>query len=82
MSRGVHLTLMTEKGPLSVHLGPEWYVERLDEMLAKGDLVEVKGSRVTFAGNPANIAAEVRKGNAVLKLRDESGIPVWAGWRR
>ena len=82
MSRGVRLTLKTEKGPLSVHLGPEWYVERLDEKLAKGDLVEVKGSRVTFAGNPAIIAAELKKGDAVLKLRDENGIPAWAGWRR
>jgi hypothetical protein len=82
MSRGVHLTLKTEKGPLSVHLGPGWYVERLDEKLAKGDAVQVKGSRVTFPGNPAIIAAEVKKGDAVLKLRDESGIPSWAGWRR
>ena len=82
MSRGVHLTLKTEKGPLSVHLGPEWYVERLDGKLAKGDAVEVKGSRVTFAGNPAIIAAEVKKGDAVLKLRDDNGIPAWAGWRR
>jgi hypothetical protein len=82
MSRGVHLTLMTEKGPLSVHLGPAWYVERLDEKLAKGDLVEVKGSRVTFDGNPAIIAAELKRGDAVLKLRDDKGVPVWAGWRR
>jgi hypothetical protein len=82
MSRGVHLTLTTEKGPLSVHLGPEWYVERLDGKLAKGDVVEVKGSRVTFAGNPAIVAAEVKKGDAVLKLRDEKGVPAWAGWRR
>ncbi len=82
MSRGVHLTLKTDKGSISVHLGPEWYVERLDEKLAKGDQVEVKGSRVTFAGNPAIIAAEVKKGDAVLKLRDEKGVPSWAGWRR
>ena len=82
MSRGVHVTLKTEKGPVSVHLGPEWYVERLDGKLAIGDLVEVKGSRVTFAGNPAIIAAEVKKGDAVLKLRDDSGTPAWAGWRR
>jgi len=82
MNRGVHLTLKTEKGPITVHLGPEWYVERLDNELKKGDSVEVKGSRVTFAGNPATIAAEVKKGDAVLKLRDENGTPAWAGWRR
>jgi len=81
MSRGVRPTLKTEKGPLSVHLGPEWYVGRLDNALKKGDAVEVKGSRVTFAGNPAIIAAEAKKGDAVLKLRDDNGIPAWAGWR-
>lgn len=82
MASGVHLTLETGKGPVSVHLGPEWYVERLDTKLAEGDAVEVKGSRITYEGAPAVIAAEVRKGEEVLKLRDERGIPAWAGWRR
>jgi len=82
MNRGVHVTFKAEKGPVSVHLGPEWYVERLDTELKKGDSIEVKGSRVTFAGNPAIIAAEIKKGDAVLKLRDDNGIPAWAGWRR
>jgi hypothetical protein len=82
MNRGVHLTLKTEKGPVAVHLGPEWYVERLDNELKKGDSVEVKGSLVTFSGNPAIIAAELKKGDAVLKLRDDNGVPAWSGWRR
>lgn len=82
MNPGVHVTLKTEKGTVSVHLGPEWHVERLDVELKKGDSVEVKGSRVTIAGNPVVIAAEVRKGDAVLKLRDDNGTPAWAGWRR
>lgn len=81
-SRGIGMTLKTDTGSVSVHLGPQWYVERIDGKLAKGDAVEVKGSRVMFAGNPAIIAAEVKKGDAVLKLRDGDGIPAWAGWRR
>jgi hypothetical protein len=47
-----------------------------------GDVVEVKGSRVTMAGKPALIAAEVKKGDETLRLRDETGVPVWTGWRR
>ena len=82
MSKGVHLMLNTEKGIVAVHLGPVWYVERLDNELKKGDSVEVKGSRVTFAGNPAIIAAEMKKGDSVLKLRDDNGLPAWAGWRK
>lgn len=82
MMYGVHLVLKTDKETISVHLGPGWYIERLDTKIEKGDKIEVKGSRVTFEGKPAIIAAEVKKGDSVLVLRDSTGIPVWAGWRR
>ncbi|NLT24135.1 MAG: DNA-binding protein [Syntrophorhabdus sp.] len=76
------LTLKTEKETITVHLGPEWYIGRLDTKIAKGDAVEVKGSRVTFDGKPVIIAAELKKDDNVLTLRDSSGIPAWSGWRR
>jgi hypothetical protein len=82
MGRGVHLTLKTDKETVDVHLGPAWYIERQDIKIAAGDKIEVKGSRITFDGKPAIIAAEVRKGDEVLMLRDDNGIPAWAGWRR
>jgi hypothetical protein len=82
MGPGVHLTLKTEKGTVDVHLGPAWYIERQDVKIAAGDKIEVKGSRITFDGKPAIIAAEVRKGDGVLVLRDANGVPMWAGWRR
>lgn len=47
-----------------------------------GDKVEVTGSRITFQDKPAIIAAEVKKGDEILKLRDGNGFPAWAGWRR
>jgi len=76
------LVVKTDKETITVHLGPEWYIGRLDTRIAKGDAVEVRGSRVTFADKPAIIAAEVKKGDNVLVLRDSAGIPVWSGWRR
>ena len=82
MGAGIHLRLKTDKETISVHLGPSWYIERLDTRIEKGDKIEVKGSRVTVAEKPAIIAAEVKKGDSVLRLRDDSGIPVWSGWRR
>ena len=82
MYYGIHLLLKTDKETVSVHLGPGWYIERLDTKIEKGDRIEVKGSRATMMGKPVIIAAEVKKGESVLKLRDENGIPVWAGWRR
>jgi hypothetical protein len=50
--------------------------------LEKGDKIEVKGSRITFEGKPVIIAAEIKKGDSVLVLRDSTGVPAWAGWRK
>jgi hypothetical protein len=82
MYSGIHLTLKADKETIDVHLGPEWYIERQDMKLERGDKIEVKGSRITFDGKPAIIAAECKKGNSVLVLRDNAGVPAWAGWRR
>ena len=82
MAAGVHMTVKTDGEQISVHLGPGFYVENQDVKIAPKDKVEVKGSRVTFEGKPAIIAAEVKKGDETLKLRDENGFPMWSGWRR
>jgi hypothetical protein len=82
MQYGIHLTLKTAKETIPVHLGPGWFIERLDTKIEKGDRIEVTGSRVTIDGKPAIIASEVKKGENVLVLRDKAGIPVWSGWRR
>lgn len=79
---GVHLMVKTDAGEISVHLGPVWYIERQDTEIAVGDDVEVTGSRVTYDGQPAILAAEVRMGDAVVMLRDGSGRPMWAAGRR
>lgn len=82
MHYGIHLLLKTDKETIPVHLGPGWYIERLDTKIEKGDKIEVKGSRITFQGKPAIIASEVKKGDNILRLRDDNGIPAWSGWRR
>jgi len=82
MAGGVHMSVKTDKETVSVHLGPSWYLENQDVKIIAKDKVEVKGSRITFGGKPAIIAAEVKKGDDVLKLRDETGFPMWSAWRR
>ena len=81
MSYGLHLTLKTDKETISVHLGPGWYLEKQEVKIEPKDAIEVKGSRVTFNGKPAIIAAEVKKGAEVMRLRDETGFPVWVNWK-
>jgi hypothetical protein len=82
MAGGIHMNVKTDKETVSVHLGPSWYIENQDVKIEPKDKVEVKGSKITFGGKPAIIATEVKKGDEVLTLRDDSGFPVWAGWRR
>lgn len=76
---GVHLTLKTEKETLTVEVGPGWYVEKQPVKIEVGDILKIRGSRVTSQDKPAIIAAEIRKGDQILMLRDENGIPAWSG---
>ncbi|HZZ84331.1 MAG TPA: hypothetical protein VFE30_07310 [Anaeromyxobacteraceae bacterium] len=78
---GVHLILAVGSERLAVHLGPAFYLDRQELKLAKGDQVEVKGSRVTLRGAPALIAQEVRRDGKVLALRNEAGVPLWSRQR-
>jgi hypothetical protein len=81
--QGIGLTLKTGGGTMKVHLGPQWYFERQGGLPIKaGDAVEVKGVRSFRRGDEVLIATEVKKGSDVLKLRDEKGVPLWAGERR
>jgi mono/diheme cytochrome c family protein len=80
MALGIHATIRTDAGLMSVHLGPAWFIQSLDTPLAVGDRVVVTGSKVTMRGAPALIAAQVTRGDDVLELRDETGRPLWA-WR-
>jgi hypothetical protein len=82
MSCGVHLIVETEQETLSVHLGPAWFIDNQDIIIEQNDELEIKGSRIEFEGKPAIIAALVEKGDKILTLRDEIGVPVWSGWRR
>ncbi len=82
MQYGIHLMVKTDKETIPVHLGPAWFIERQDMRIEKGDRIEVKGSRITINGKPAIIAAEVKKSDHVLSLRDSAGVPAWSGWRR
>jgi len=80
-SYGLRLTLKTDKETLPVILGPAWYIEQQPFAVAPKDQVEIKGSRIPIQGQATIIAAEVKKGDQILKLRDDKGIPLWVGPR-
>ena len=74
--------LQTEKETIEVHLGPAGYLEKQALQIAANDTITVTGSRVMLGGKPAIIAGQIKKGDEVLKLRDENGVPAWSGGRR
>ena len=76
---GTHLMLKTEAGELDVHVGPSSYVTGQGFTFAKGDQVEVLGSKVKMGGSEALIAREIKKGDKTLVLRNAQGIPAWSG---
>jgi len=79
----VSMVLKTDKGNLKVNLGPADYIDQQALKLAAGDQVEVKGMRVERRNRTMLIAGEVKKGDQVLKLRDDaSGRPLWAKGRK
>jgi len=82
MSAGVRLLVRIGIDIIEVHLGPEWFIENQDITIQPKDQVEIKGSKVHFRAQPAIIAAEIRKGEDTLRLRNENGFPVWVAWRR
>lgn len=73
-----HLILNTHQEKLTVVLAPNWYMARQPWKIDLLDRLEVTGSRFDLDGKPALIAQEVKKGEKVMKFRDQSGRPLWA----
>jgi hypothetical protein len=73
----IYLELKGDSGTPAVYLGPSWFLESKGFQFAKGDQIEVTGSKLE-AQNTI-LAREVKKGDQVLVLRNAQGIPAWSG---
>jgi hypothetical protein len=80
MPPGVRVILKTDKEVIPVYLGPQWYLENEDFEVELKDTIEVKGSKITYEGKSALVAAVIFKEERVLRLRDADGSPVWSPW--
>lgn len=79
---GTHLVLRTDAGNLTVHVGPSGYIADQGFSFAKGDALEVTGSKVKIRGQDVVLAREIKKDGKVLTLRDAQGIPKWSRGRQ
>jgi hypothetical protein len=78
---GIHLMVKSEFETLEVYVGPSDFVKAFGVTLAKGDRIEVIGSRVKTGSGDIVLASEIHKFGRhadTLLLRDEKdGTPFW-----
>lgn len=74
----LRLRLVTAQGTVQVRVGPDWFVAETKVSFSRGDRLEVKGSRLNFAGEDSIVAAEILRGAERIVLRDPTGRPAWA----
>jgi hypothetical protein len=79
---GLHVILKTEGVRFDVHLGPADYWKKNGFELAKGDPIEVTGSKSKVDGAEVVLAREVKKGGKSVTLRNAQGVPAWSRGRR
>lgn len=76
------LQMKTAAGSVRVMAGPAGFAKSKGFTFAAGDSIEVTGSRRKGRRGVIIIAASIRKGEAVLRLRDADGKPLWPRRRR
>jgi DNA polymerase III alpha subunit len=79
---GTHVVLKTDAENIEVHVGPSSYLTEKQFSFAKGDQIEVVGSKVKLGTNDVLIAREITKDSNKLVLRNAQGIPLWSRGRR
>lgn len=78
---GEHLVVKSGDQSVLVHVAPGTFLKEMDVEFAKGDDVEVVGSKIKNAeGQDEILAREVTKKNNSLVLRDKKGVPIWVIW--
>jgi hypothetical protein len=75
---GTHLIVKGETETQEIHVGPTWYLNQQKYSFAKGDQIEVLGSKVKYQGADIIVARQIKKGGSTWTLRNEQGIPLWS----
>lgn len=75
----IHLTVQQAKESIPVFIGPAWYLEKQGVKLSEGDRIQATGSKITLNGRHVLLAKEIKKGDQLLRLRNDGGMPLWAG---
>jgi hypothetical protein len=80
---GLYLTVKSDKNEtIDVYVGPSEFVKTFGVTFAKGDEIEVIGSKLKVDGAALILAREVTRKETTLILRDKNGEPFWVHWTR
>lgn len=78
---GTHLVVKTDSKTVLVHVAPADFLKEMETSFNKGDQVEVVGCKAPDAVEEEILAREITVGQNTTTLRDDKGVPVWAGWK-
>jgi len=78
---GTLLTIKDKKQELKIYVAPDWYLVQENLQFKKGDSLTVTGSRITYDNDPLIIIKEITCNNKQIVIRNDNGVPIWAGKR-
>ena len=78
---GTHLVVKTDSKTVLVHVAPVDFLKEIDTSFNKGDQVEIVGCKAPDTTEEEILAREITVGQNTTTLRDDKGVPVWAGWK-
>ncbi len=78
---GTQLVVKTDTSTVLVHVAPADFLKEMDTSFKKGDEVQVIGAKAPNTTEGEILAREITVGTNTTTLRDDKGIPVWAGWK-
>ncbi|MGB8769146.1 MAG: hypothetical protein WCC92_06005 [Candidatus Korobacteraceae bacterium] len=79
--QGTQLVVKTDTKTVLVDVAPSEFLKEIDTSFNKGDQVEVVGAKAPNAPDEEILAREITDGTNTATLRDDKGIPIWAGWK-
>lgn len=77
---GIYLVVKTDTSTVLVRVAPAAFLREMDTTLAVGNQVQVTGAKALGVAEEQILAREIILGTNTVTLRDDKGIPVWAGW--
>ena len=78
---GTQLVVKTDSKTVIVDTAPTEFLKEIETTFNKGEEVQVVGCKVPDTTDEEILAREITVGQNTTTLRDDKGVPVWAGWK-